>query len=299
MDRPAGGGLCHDRPVSAETIQAGRGRRQRLDQLLVERGLAETRSRAQALVLAGQVRVGEGDAARRDLKSGDLIDPSVPLAVDRPEPYVSRGGHKLAAALDAFAIDPAGRTCLDAGASTGGFTDVLLQRGARRVLAVDVGRGQLADALRRDPRVTSYERLNARALRPGVLAEPVDLAVVDVAFISLGLVLGPIAACFGPSGGPLVPLVKPQFEAGRGALDRGVVRDPAVHLEVLRRVVAQARELGLAAGDVIASPILGPDGNREFLLRLDVGPAEPGAARVVDPALDRLTDDRLVEVTGA
>ena len=164
---------------------------------------------------------------------------------------------------------------------------------------MDVGRGQLADTLRRDARVTSYERLNARTLGAGVLAEPVELAVVDVAFISLGLVLGPIAACFGPSGGPLVPLVKPQFEAGRAALDHGVVRDPAVHLAVLRRVVGQARGIGLAVDDVIASPILGPDGNREFLLRLTVGPAAVDGTRSVDPALDRLTDDRLVEVSGA
>ena len=228
-------GLCHDRPVSAETIQGGRATRRRLDQLLVERGLAETRSRAQALVLAGKVRVGVGDAARRDLKSGDLVDPGIRLTVDEPDPYVSRGGHKLAAALDAFGIDPSGRVCLDVGASTGGFTDVLLQRGAARVFAVDVGRGQLAEPLRRDPRVVSMERTNARILGPGVLPEQMSLAVVDVSFISLGLVLGPIASTFGPPGGSLVPLVKPQFEAGRAALDKGVVRDPTVHLEVLRR----------------------------------------------------------------
>jgi 23S rRNA (cytidine1920-2'-O)/16S rRNA (cytidine1409-2'-O)-methyltransferase len=274
--------------VSAETIPIGRHTRRRLDQLLVDRGLAESRTRAQALVLAGKVRVGAGDAARRDRKPGDLLDPTVPVAVDAPDPYVSRGGHKLAAALDAFGIDPAGLVCLDAGASTGGFSDVLLQRGATRVYAVDVGRGQLADPLRRDPRVVSLERTNARTLGPGILPEPVALAVVDVSFISLGLVLGPIAGCFGPAGGPLVPLVKPQFEAGRAALDRGVVRDPAVHLEVLRTIVALARELGLAAVDVIASPILGPQGNREFLLYLDTG-SQGGDT-------DRLTDARLVEV---
>ena len=274
--------------MSAETIPTGRNARRRLDQLLVDRGLADSRTRAQALVLAGKVRVGVGDAARRDRKPGDLLDPMVPVAVDAPDPYVSRGGHKLAAALDAFGIDPAGLVCLDAGASSGGFSDVLLQRGATRVYAVDVGRGQLADSLRRDPRVVSLERTNARALGPGVLPEPVSLAVVDVSFISLGLVLGPIAGCFGPTGGPLVPLVKPQFEAGRAALDRGVVRDPAVHLDVLRAVVARARELGLAADDAIASPILGPQGNREFLLHLVAGPGRSDA--------DRLTDARLVEV---
>jgi 23S rRNA (cytidine1920-2'-O)/16S rRNA (cytidine1409-2'-O)-methyltransferase len=278
--------------VSAETIQAGRPARRRLDQLLVERGLAESRTRAQALLLAGRVRVGEGDRARRDLKSGDLVDPAVVLVVDVPEPYVSRGGHKLAAALDAFGLDPGGLTCLDVGSSTGGFSDVLLQRGARRVYAVDVGRGQLAETLRRDPRIVSLERTNARTLGPGVLPESVDLAVVDVSFISLRLVLGPIAACFGPAGGPLVALVKPQFEAGRAAVDRGVVRDPSTHLEVLRRVVGAARELGLAALDAIPSPLLGPEGNREFLLHLVV----PGSA-VGDPAPpDRLTDERLVEV---
>ena len=278
--------------MSAETIQAGRPARRRLDQLLVERGLAESRTRAQALVLAGRVRVGEGDRARRDLKSGDLVDPSVVLAVDAPEPYVSRGGHKLAAGLDAFAIDPAGLTCLDVGASTGGFSDVLLQRGARRVYAVDVGRGQLAETLRHDPRIVSLERTNARTLGRGALPEPVDLAVVDVSFISLRLVLGPVAACFGPAGGPLVPLVKPQFEAGRAALDRGVVRDRSVHLEVLRRIVGVARELGLAAVDVIPSPLLGPDGNREFLLLLAV----PGSGAGDPSEADRLADERLVEV---
>jgi 23S rRNA (cytidine1920-2'-O)/16S rRNA (cytidine1409-2'-O)-methyltransferase len=274
--------------VSAETIPTGRSARRRLDQLLVDRGLAETRTRAQALVLAGKVRVGVGDAARRDRKPGDLLDPTIPVAVDAPDPYVSRGGHKLTAALDAFGIDPAGRVCLDAGASTGGFSDVLLQRGAIRVYAVDVGRGQLADSLRRDPRVVSLERTNARTLGAGVLPEAVALAVVDVSFISLGLVLGPIASCFGAAGGPLIPLVKPQFEAGRAALDRGVVRDPAVHLAVLRAVVSRARELGLAAVDVIASPILGPEGNREFLLHLEARP-ERGD-------VDRLTDARLVEI---
>lgn len=277
--------------MSAETIPTGRpartSARVRLDQLLVERGLVESRSRAQALIMAGQVRVGEGDAARLDRKPGDLVGVATPIAVVERDPYVSRGGHKLAAGLDAFGIDPAGLVCLDAGASTGGFTDVLLQRGARRVYAVDVGRGQLADSLRRDPRVVSMERTNARTLGPAILPEPVALAVVDVAFISLRLVLGPIAACFGPAGGSLVALVKPQFEAGREALDRGVVRDPAVHLAVLRRVVAEARALGLAAGDALASPILGPEGNREFLLHLLVG-AGPGA--------DSLTDERLVEV---
>jgi 23S rRNA (cytidine1920-2'-O)/16S rRNA (cytidine1409-2'-O)-methyltransferase len=255
--------------------------RQRLDQLLVERGLVESRTRAQALVLAGRVRVGEGDGARLDRKPGDLLDTSVPVEVVTRDPYVSRGAHKLIAALDAFGIDPAGLTALDVGASTGGFTDVLLQRGARRVYALDVGRGQLADRLRTDPRVVSMERTNARTLAAGVLPEPIELAVIDVAFISLGLVLGPVISTFGPAGGRIVPLVKPQFEAGRDSVPGGVVRDPAVHLQVLERVVEQARELGLVVAGAIASPLVGPQGNREFLLDLRLG-AAPGAGPLLD-----------------
>jgi 23S rRNA (cytidine1920-2'-O)/16S rRNA (cytidine1409-2'-O)-methyltransferase len=254
--------------------------RQRLDQLLVERGLVESRSRAQALVLAGQVRVGQGDGARLDRKPGDLLAEDVEVTLVERDPYVSRGAHKLIAALDAFGIDPAGRIALDVGASTGGFTDVLVQRGARRVYAVDVGRGQLAERLRSDPRVVSMERLNARGLAAGVLPEPVELAVIDVAFISLGLVLGPVTSCFGSAGGRLVPLVKPQFEAGRELVPGGVVRDPAVHLAVLERVAATAQALGLEVAGAIASPLMGPQGNREFLLDLRLpggrGPDGPG-----------------------
>ena len=245
--------------------------RVRLDQLLVERGLVETRSRAQALVLAGKVRVGEGDAARLDRKPGDLVDATTTVGVDAPEPYVSRGGHKLAAALDAFGIDPSGLVCLDVGASTGGFTDVLLQRGATRVYALDVGRAQLAESLRRDPRVVSMERTNARTLTSSSLPEPIGLATIDVSFISLDLVLAPVAATLGP-GGQIVALVKPQFEAGRGRTDHGVVRDPAIHREVLERVVERAQAIGLGTRDVIASPLLGPEGNREFLVHLAPGP---------------------------
>ena len=247
--------------------------RVRLDQLIVDRGLAESRSRAQALLLGGKVRVGAGDGARFDRKPGDLVDADLPLEITAPEPYVSRGGHKLAAALDAFGIDPAGRVCLDVGASTGGFTDVLLQRGARRVYAVDVGRGQLAEPLRRDSRVISMERTNARTLTATSLPEPVSLASVDVSFISLRLVLAPIAATFEPGGGDMIPLVKPQFEAGRGETKGGVVRDAAVHARVLREVEDAALEAGLEAHGSIPSPILGPEGNREFLLHLRV----PGA----------------------
>jgi 23S rRNA (cytidine1920-2'-O)/16S rRNA (cytidine1409-2'-O)-methyltransferase len=267
---------------------ATRSTRTRLDELLVARGLAPSRTRAQALILAGQVRVGEGDAARFDRKAGDLVAADTQIALTERDPYVSRGGHKLAAALDAFGIDPAGRICLDAGASTGGFTDVLLQRDAARVYAVDVGRGQLAESLRRDERVISLERTNARSLTPTSLPEPIDLAVIDVSFISLGLVLVPIASTLRPGpDAPIVALVKPQFEAGRGRTDHGVVRDPDIHREVLERVVETAQAIGLGARAVIASPILGPEGNREFLVHLQAG---PGCSEI---------GDRIREVTGA
>jgi 23S rRNA (cytidine1920-2'-O)/16S rRNA (cytidine1409-2'-O)-methyltransferase len=272
--------------VSPATVRRAR---QRLDQLVVERGLVESRSRAQALILAGRVLVGAGDAARLDHKAGDLIEADSPIELVAGEPYVSRGGHKLAAALDAFGIEPGGLVCLDVGASTGGFTDVLLQRGAARVHAVDVGRGQLAAAIAADPRVIVHDRTNARHLTADTLGEPIDLAVVDVSFISLGLVLGPIAATLRAANGgrPIVALVKPQFEVGKGGTDHGVVRDPAVHRAVLERVAAQAWTVGLGTRDVIASPILGPDGNREFLVHLQAG---PGCADL---------PERIAAVTGA
>jgi 23S rRNA (cytidine1920-2'-O)/16S rRNA (cytidine1409-2'-O)-methyltransferase len=218
--------------------------------------------------------VGEGDGARLDRKAGDLVDAGIPVEVAAPLPYVSRGGETRAGALDAFGVSPAGRVCLDVGASTGGFTDALLQRGAVRVHAIDVGRGQLADALRRDPRVVARERTNARELSPDLLAEPVSLAVVDVSFISLRLVLPPIARCLAP-GGEVVALVKPQFEAGRGRAPGGVVRDPAVHREVLARALADARDAGLGPVGLAASPLLGPAGNREFFLHAVLGPGSP------------------------
>jgi len=248
-------------------------KRMRLDQLLVERGLVASRARAQALVLAGQVRVGEGDASRHDLKAGDLVDRGVVVKLAVGSEWVSRGAHKLIAALDAFGIDPAGLVAVDVGASTGGFTDVLLARGAVRVYAVDVGYGQLAERLRHDPRVVSMERLNARTLEPGTLPEPVDLAVVDVSFISLGLVLGPIRSVLRDGCGSIVALVKPQFEAGRADAKAGVVKDPGVHRRVLAETVERARALGLGTRDVIASPIRGPEGNREFLAWIAAGPS--------------------------
>ncbi len=283
-------GAWHDRRVkTASTAPARpttRAKRLRLDQLLVERGLVESRARGQALVLAGKVRVGSGDGARLDHKPGDLVPDGTPVTVDAPEPYVSRGGHKLAAALDAFDIDLAGMAALDVGASTGGFTDVLLQRGARHVYAVDVGRGQLAESLRRDARVTSMERTNARTLTPTSLPEPIDLVVIDVSFISLDKVLEPVQRTMTPAA-QIVALVKPQFEAGKGRTDKGVVRDPAIHREVLERVIGAAAERGLGTWAVIASPLLGPDGNREFLVHLAPG---PGSAEI---------GDRIVEVTAS
>ena len=279
-----------------------RTRRRRLDQLLVDRGLAESRTRAQALVLAGRVRVGAGDGARRDLKSGDMVAEDVGITLDVGPDHVSRGGDKLAGVLDPLGVDPSGRVCVDVGASTGGFTDVLLRRGALRVHAVDVGRGQLADRLVRDPRVVVHDRVNARSLAPATLGEPVSLATVDVSFISLRLVLAAIAGCLADDGGPIVALVKPQFEAGRSRVRDGVVRDALVHRDVVEGVAAHAASIGLLPTDLHASPILGPAGNREFFLRIDVPrgwepPAAP-AGRPADPSLvDPALLGRIVEVT--
>jgi 23S rRNA (cytidine1920-2'-O)/16S rRNA (cytidine1409-2'-O)-methyltransferase len=254
-----------------------------LDQLLVERGLTESRTRAQALILGGHVRVGDGPSSRTDRKPGDLVETTIALEVEAPPPFVSRGGLKLRAALDAFGVEPVGLICLDVGSSTGGFTDLLLQRDAVKVYSVDVGRGQLAEALRHDPRVISMERTNARGLGPGVLPTPVDLAVVDVSFISLDRILGPVAQCFGPRGGRIVCLVKPQFEAGRKQVRDGVVRDPKIHRQTLEAVARHAIGIGLKLRNAVASPLTGPAGNREFFLELEV-PAgfapregEPGA----------------------
>ena len=260
-------------------------RRIRLDLLLVERGLAESRARAQAMVMAGQVKVGEGDAARADLKSGDLVPNDAQVAVSGSSRWVSRGAHKLIAALDAFGIDVTGFVAVDVGASTGGFTDVLLDRGAVRVYAVDVGYGQLAERLRRDPRVVSMERVNARTLTPESLPEPAAVAVVDVSFISLGLVLAPIQSVLRDGRGPIVALVKPQFEAGRAEAKGGVVRDGAVHRRVIAEVAATAATLGLGTRDVIASPIQGPEGNREFLVHLQAGPSCAEVGERIDAAV--------------
>ena len=236
--------------------------RRRLDQLLVERGLVSSRERAQALVRAGLVRVGGTLTDRPDR----LVGADQPIDVTGAAGYVSRGGEKLAAALDAFGIDPRGRHGLDVGASTGGFTDVLLQRGAERVIAVDVGYGQLAWNLRQDPRVVVMERANIRHLDR--LPHPADLAVIDVSFISLRLVLPRVRDLLSPPG-DVVALVKPQFEVGKGAVGkRGVVRDPAQHDQVLADLRRFAGEIGYEVAGQEASPILGAKGNREFLLYL-------------------------------
>lgn len=238
----------------------------RLDQLLVERGLAPSRTRAQALVLAGKVVV---DDHRVD-KPGTRVRPNASVRLKGPDhPFVSRGGVKLAGALDDFGIKVGGLCALDTGASTGGFTDCLLQRGAVRVYALDVGRGQLHERLRQDERVRVSDGINARAIPPGLLPEQVDLAVLDLSFISLKLVLGPVAAQVRP-GGRLLALVKPQFEAGRDRVGKGgIVRDPAVRHQAVATVAAHAASIGLTESGRTPSRLPGTDGNQEFFLLLD------------------------------
>lgn len=241
---------------------ADRPRKVRLDHLVLARHLAPSRHQAEAAIRAGEVYV-EG---RRLEKPGLMVraDAAVERRARRPA-YVSRGGAKLAAALDLFAIDLTDKVVLDVGASTGGFTDCALQRGARRVYALDVGRGQLHWRLRQDPRVVSMEGRHAARLRPGDLPEVPDVATVDCSFISVLKVLPAVRRVVRP-GGLLIVLVKPQFEVGPRVARRGVVRDAAAHEAVLRRVIQQAAALGLAAQGVMASPLLGPDGNREFFV---------------------------------
>jgi len=241
--------------------------KERLDKLMVERGLAASRERARALILAGLVEVAGQPAA----KAGMMLDPAADIRLRQPDhPYVSRGALKLVHALDQFGVDPAGMVALDVGASTGGFTDVLLRRGAARVYAIDVGYGQLAWSLRSDPRVVAIERENIRHLDPAAIPEPCQLAVIDVSFISLTLVLPKVAALMQPPGGkPIVCLVKPQFEAGRESVMRGgVVRDPAARAASLDKVRGFAAQRGFTVGPAVDSPIPGPAGNLEFLLLL-------------------------------
>jgi 23S rRNA (cytidine1920-2'-O)/16S rRNA (cytidine1409-2'-O)-methyltransferase len=232
--------------------------KKRLDVLLVERGLAESRTQAQALVLAGRVPGHD--------KPGTQVDESTPLEVEAPPPYVSRGGHKLAHALDAFEVDPKGRDCLDVGASTGGFTDVLLQRGAARVAAVDVGYGQLHERLRTHPQVAVLERTNVRTLRELPFAP--NLIVCDVSFISVRLALPPALALARPDWEAVV-LVKPQFEAGRAEVRRGgVVRDVEVRKRVVREIAGAALAWGAETVAAVDSGLPGPKGNREVFLHL-------------------------------
>ena len=256
--------------------------RERLDRLLVSRGLVPSREQAQRLIYAGEVRV-DGAVGRAPAQ---LVSPTADLQVQQPPPFVSRGGEKLAHALDVFAVDVTGRVCLDVGASTGGFTDALLQRGAARVHALDVGRAQLAWKLRQDRRVVVMEGVNARYLEP--LPEPVDLITVDVAFISLAKVLPAVLRSLWPQG-LLLALVKPQFEAGPELVGRGgVVRDPAVHRLVLDDVLATLPQLGHTPVGLTTSPLRGPAGNVEFfVLAQGPAPAAPRPALAVEDAIAR------------
>jgi 23S rRNA (cytidine1920-2'-O)/16S rRNA (cytidine1409-2'-O)-methyltransferase len=260
-------GLADDRLAGGGASGAGRGRaraRERLDVVLVSRGLAESREKAARLILAGAVMV---DGQRVD-KAGALVDPASSLLVTASQKFVSRGGDKLAPVLEAFAISPTGRICLDVGASTGGFTHCLLELGASRVYAVDVGHGQLDARLRSDGRVVVMEKTNARQLSPAVFPDPPDLATVDVSFISLEKVLAPIYTVLAPAG-EAIALVKPQFEVGKGLVGKGgVVRDAAHHRAVLSRVARFAVLHGWHVRGVAGSPLKGAKGNREFFLLL-------------------------------
>ncbi|HPE16004.1 MAG TPA: TlyA family RNA methyltransferase [Oscillospiraceae bacterium] len=249
----------------------------RLDMALCERGLAESRARAQALVMEGVVFVD----GQRAVKAGTAVPDAAHIEVrGRANPYVSRGGLKLEKALDTFGISPAGRVCLDSGASTGGFTDCLLRRGALKVYAVDVGYGQLAWSLRSDPRVVCMERTNLRHLTKSEIAEDIGLATLDLSFISLGLILPAVYGLLAPAG-EAVCLVKPQFEAGKEKVGKkGVVRDPAVHREVLERFLETAGRCGFGAADMTFSPVRGPEGNIEYLARLVKNPQAAWAGSV-------------------
>jgi 23S rRNA (cytidine1920-2'-O)/16S rRNA (cytidine1409-2'-O)-methyltransferase len=240
--------------------------RQRADRLLVERGLFESRARAQAAIAAGRVSA-DGLPVRA---ASEEISTAAAIEAAPAHPYVSRGGVKLAAALDHFRLDVAGRVCLDVGASTGGFTQVLLERGARRVYAVDVGRDQLHRSLRGRPGIVSLEATDIRTLDPSRLAEPPDFATVDVSFISLKLVLPAIGKLTQPRA-TLVALIKPQFETQRRNIKRGIVRDPAVHAAICEEVGAFLTAQGWRAGRLMPSAILGGDGNREFFVEAERG----------------------------
>jgi len=253
--------------------------KERLDKLVVERGLAASRTRAQALIIAGQVLVAE----QRADKPGQMVDVALEVRVKGETPrYVSRGGLKLEAALDQFRINVEGKSCIDVGASTGGFTDCLLQHGAARVWAIDVGHNQLAWKIRQDPRVVVIEGQNARELDPEQFPSLFEVATVDVSFISLTKIFSALAACLA-DGADVVALVKPQFEVGRGEVGKGgIVTDPLKHRRVLIEVARAAASLNLSPVDVMGSPILGAEGNREFLIHLQ----KQRDAQTVSPALE-------------
>lgn len=254
-------------------MTGGRSGKVRLDVLLVERGFWNSREKARRSIMAGEVFV---DGKRED-KPGTLVSPGAQVSVKKPEfPYVSRGGIKLERALMDFGVDVSGKVAIDVGASTGGFVDVLLRHGARKVYAIDVGYGQLAWELRQDPRVVVMERTNVRYVSPESFPERADIITVDVSFISVTKFLDRLRALLSPSGEAII-LVKPQFEAGRDKVGKkGVVRDPAIHREVLMRVAAEAQNSGFYVAGVSYSPIKGPEGNIEFFLHLLPGGGEPG-----------------------
>lgn len=245
--------------------------KERLDVLLVSLGLAESRAKAQATIMAGEVYVNGQKAD----KSGMEVDITSNIEVRSSAcPYVSRGGLKLEKALRNFGVDPTGYVCSDSGASTGGFTDCLLQQGASKVFAIDVGYGQLAWKIRNDPRVVVMERTNIRYVTLEDLGEPLDLSVIDVSFISLGLVLPVVKTLLKPTGQVLC-LIKPQFEAGKDKVGKkGVVRDPAVHEEVLQNFISLAKSLDFTIRNLTFSPVKGPEGNIEFLAHLSMQPGE-------------------------
>ncbi len=262
--------------------------KKRLDVLLVEKGFADTRTKAQAIIMSGLVYV---DGQKAD-KPGISYEETVDIEVRSGGcPYVSRGGLKLEKALRDFGVDPTGYVCSDSGASTGGFTDCLLQQGAKKVFAIDVGYGQLDWKIRSDPRVVVMERTNVRYVTPEDLGEPLDLSVVDVSFISLGIVL-PVIKTFLKPTGQVLCLIKPQFEAGREKVGKkGVVRDPAVHREVLDNFVALTEKIGFTILGLTFSPVKGPEGNIEFLAHLTcdaVAGIEPDTAQVVQMAHETL-----------
>jgi 23S rRNA (cytidine1920-2'-O)/16S rRNA (cytidine1409-2'-O)-methyltransferase len=262
----------------------------RLDHAIVERGLADTRSRAKALIMAGDVLVND----QKETRAGRTIGADDVIALKEKPRFVSRGGEKLDKALDAYGIDVTGFVGADLGSSTGGFTDCLLQRGAVKIYAVDVGYGILDERIRTDERVISMERTNARHLES--LPEPIDIVVIDVSFISLSLMFPVVKRLLKPDG-ICVPLIKPQFEAGKNNVGkRGVVRDPAVHERVLRDVLAFARDNGLTATGLVASPLRGPNGNVEFLAHIVNGVVDDG------PDEDQLVSGAMAEaalITGA